>query len=145
MRDKKVLGLAEAQVAIQAMIEEAIKDPGKPMAIAIADDRGDIVSFVRMDGALVLYGKMAIKKAYTSAMMRRNTRAGIERRQKQVWGMLEPVRDEFTLIPGGVVITEPGETVVYGGIGASGRAADEDETLALVGLKALQDFLWPSP
>jgi len=145
MRDKKVLGLAEAQVAIQAMIEEATKDPGKPMAIAIADDRGDIVSFVRMDGALVLHGKMAIKKAYTSAMMRRNTRAGIEQRQKQVWGMLEPVRDEFTLIPGGVVIAEPGGTVVYGGIGASGRAADEDEALALVGLKALQDFLWPAP
>ena len=142
MYDKKVLGLSEVQVAIQAIIEEASKEPSKPVAIAVADQRGDVISLVRMDGGRVFHMQMVIRKAYTSAMMRRNTRKGIEIRQKTEWAKYEPVRDELTVAPGGVPITQPGdETVVYGGIGVGGRAADEDETLAYLGLKALQDFL----
>jgi cob(I)alamin adenosyltransferase len=114
------------------------------MAIAVADDRGDIISFVRMDGARPRFGEMAIKKAYTSAYNGRDTRKALEMRQKWDWGAYEPVGNDFTVIPGGLAIVKPGEAVVYGGIGTSGRAADEDEALALVGLKALQDFLWPS-
>ena len=144
MRDKKVLGLAEAQVATQAIIEEASKDPSRPMAVAVADDRGDVISFVRMDGARPRLCEMAIKKAYTSSYLARDTRKVLEMRQKWDWGIYEPVGNDMTVIPGGLAIVKPGETVVYGGIGTSGRSADEDEALAFVGLKALQNLLWPS-
>ena len=144
MYDKKVLGLAEAQVAIKAIIEEASKEPSRPMAIAIADDSGNLVSFVRMDGARPRLGEMAIKKAYTSSYLARDSRKVLETRSKWDWGAYEPVGNDMTVIPGGLAIVKPGETTVYGAIGTSGRLPDEDETLAFVGLKALQNFLWPS-
>jgi uncharacterized protein GlcG (DUF336 family) len=144
MYDKKVLGLEEAEVAVRAIIEEASKDPSRPMAIAVVDDRGDIISFVRMDGARPLNSEMATKKAYTSAFMRLDTRKWLERRQKEDYGKYEPVGADRTLVAGGLAIIKPDEAVVYGGIGTSGRKPNEDEDLAFVGLKALQNFLWPS-
>ena len=145
MFDKRVIGLREAQLAIEAIIKEASKDSGRPIAVAVTDDRGDLISFVRMDGARPRYGDMAIKKAYTSSYNGRDTRKSLENRQKWDWGAYEPVDSDTTVVPGGIAIVKPGETTVYGGIGTScSRSADEEEALALVGLKALQTFLWPS-
>ena len=139
--DKRVIGLREAQLAIEAIIKEASKDSGRPIAVAVTDDRGDLISFVRMDGARPRYGDMAIKKAYTSSYNGRDTRKSLENRQKWDWGVYEPVGNDSTVVPGGLAIVKPGEEVVYGGIGTSGRSSDEDEALALVGLKALQNIL----
>ena len=40
-------------------------------------------------------------------------------------------------VQGGVVILHPGSGSIMGGIGVSGLAAQEDEDLAKIGLKAL--------
>lgn len=145
MYDKKVLGLAEAQAAVQAMIEEASKDRSRPVAIAVTDDRGDLIALVRMDGGKPLFVDIAISKAYTSAVMRRDTRKYLEFWRQQDCADHQPIFSGMSVIPGGVAITKLGETVVYGGIGVSGKpSGDEDETLAFVGLKALRDLLWPS-
>lgn len=143
MYDKKILGLAEAERATQAIIEEASKDPSSPCAVAISDCNGHLVYLARMDGAPWHAVIMAIKKAYTAARMRRDTRWVLEYVKKQGWDD-SAFGIETTPIPGGVSIVEPSGTVSYGGIGISGRPADLDEVLAFVGLKALQDFLWPS-
>jgi glc operon protein GlcG len=145
MYDKKVLGLAEAQVAIQAVLEDAAKDPSQPISVAIADDKGDLISLARMDGAPETTTEMAVKKAYSAAKVRGNTRDFGQHRRKSEYGDLEPIPPDKTIIPGGVAIIKPGEQrVVYGGIGTSGTPAERDEELAFIGLKALQDFLWPS-
>ena len=145
MNDKKILTLIEAQVVIKAIIEEASKDSGRPIAIAVTDDRGDLISFVRMDGARPRFGVRAIRKAYSAAYNGRDTRKSLENRQKWDWGAYEPVDSDTTVVPGGIAIVKPGETTVYGGIGTScSRSADEEEALALVGLKALQTFIWQS-
>ena len=47
MYDKKILGLAEAERAAQAIIEEASKDPSSPCAVAISDCNGHLVYLAR--------------------------------------------------------------------------------------------------
>ena len=59
---------------------------------------------------------------------------------------------EYTTIPGGEPVFDPrgeskgtGESPheVIGAVGTSGRLSAEDEEIALIGVKVLQDILWP--
>jgi len=53
---------------------------------------------------------------------------------------------DTTPVPGGVFVVKPGEVslkkIGFGGIGVSGRTSEEDEALAIVGLKTLQKSIW---
>lgn len=150
MYERKVIGLAEAEVAVKAIIEEASKTD-IPVTAAIVDHDGILVYLARMDRATWSSVVMAIKKAYSSAKVRNHTRAVGQFIQKMGWGdMGSAFGTDVTVIPGGLSVTEPvegpinpGRHVCYGGIGVSGRPADDDEALAKVGLKALQDVVWP--
>jgi len=150
MYERKVIGLAEAEVAAKAIIEEASKSD-VPITVAIVDHDGILVYLARMDRATWGNVTMAIKKAHSAAKVRNHTRAVGQFIQKMGWGdMGSAFGTDVTVIPGGLSITEPvegpidpGRHVCYDGIGISGRPADEDEALAKVGLKALQDFVWP--
>ena len=147
MYEKKFLGLTEADVAVQAIIKEASKDPSRPITVVIMDSRGDMITLVRMDSGKALYNDWATKKANHSATMGTDTRQFFKNRMNKElsgdWGAHEPPGEGRTYVPGGVAIIEPGApTIVYGGIGVSGRKADEDEALAYIGLKALQEYLW---
>jgi uncharacterized protein GlcG (DUF336 family) len=146
--DNKVLELEDAEVAVQAIIKEASKSPGRPVAIAVADDKGDLIMLVRMTRTKQFFAYMATKKAHTSGVLGGDTRMLLGVYQREEFGKFETLSADMTLIPGGVAIIEPGKTagpqaVAYGGIGISGRSADEDEALAFVGLKALQSSVWP--
>ena len=150
MYERQVLGLDEAQKAVQAMIEEAKAPKGSslPMSVAITDYEGHLICLARMDGSRDFNVSMAIRKAYTAAQWRRNTTAVGEVMQRNKWNLTE-FGTEYTVVPGGVAIVKPGEEKVYGAtygaIGVGGRVpAAEDEAIALVGLKAIQDALWPS-
>ncbi len=147
MSQKEVLSLSQARAAIEAALLEASKEQGRPMAVAVVDEWGDLVYFGRMDGAYPLFVHMAIIKAYTASRMLRDTAAFAERdhelgRELATWG-----DDRLTYIRGGQCIVKPGEGfipgnpnkgTVIGGIGASGRAPEEDEMIALAGLKAIK-------
>lgn len=146
MYEVKSVGLAEAEVAGKAIVQEASKS-GRPVVVAIVAPDGYLVYLARMDRTPWHAVYMAIRKAYSSARMRSNTRGTGEYLKKNGWIDLGSSHGtDVTLVPGGVSIVEPGEgkeRTSYGGIGISGRLADEDEALALVGLKALQKYLWP--
>jgi len=149
MYERKTIGLVEARKAVEAMIQEASKEPNRPMAVAVLDDRGDLVCFEKMDGASKLFGDMAIRKAYTAVQARNNT-GELQERFKSIGASVAWFGPDYTLMWGGQVITEPGEYVpfrskIYGSIGASGRhAATEDAAMAKLGVKAIQSILWPS-
>jgi len=138
MIERKTLGLAEAEKAIQAMLEEAAKDL-RPMAVAVVDAWGNLISFARMDGASPLMARMATNKAYTASSF------GIDTRNINQWfkGSGKDISwyddHRLTVVHGGVCVRS-GNTVV-GGIGASGRHEDEDEALAIVGKESLTDYL----
>jgi uncharacterized protein GlcG (DUF336 family) len=137
-----VLGLDEARAAVDAIIAEAAKEPGRPIAVAVVDDRGDPVCSARMDKGLPLFSHMAMNKAYSAARMARDTLTTDKRMRKDgielsVWG-----DNRITTLQGGVcIIKPPGQEwptgTLLGGIGVSGREREEDERLAFVGLKAM--------
>jgi len=137
MIERKSLGLAEAQKAVQAMLEEASKG-GRPMSVAVVDALGTLLGFARMDGASPLTARMAMNKAYTAASF------GIDTRNVNEWfkGAGKDVAwyddHRLTVVHGGVCIRSG--DVLVGAIGTSGRHEDEDEALALVGKKALEEI-----
>jgi len=135
MIEKKSIGLAEAEKAVRAMIEEAGKDP-RPMSVAVVDAWGALLSFARMDGAGALTARMAQNKAYTSASFGNETR-GINTWFKGA-GKDVAWYDDHRLTPihGGVCVRSG--KILIGAIGTSGRHEDEDEALALVGKAAIE-------
>lgn len=151
MFQREVLGLKEAQAALAAILEEAQKMPERPVAAAIVDDQGEVVCAFRMDGATPMFNYMALKKAKSSATTGHNTRDWLAFLKKREYTADDFV-PEATRIPGGVAIAAPegdqrkealpGERIVFGGIGVSGRSGNEDEALSLIGLAAIQKAVW---
>jgi uncharacterized protein GlcG (DUF336 family) len=139
MYDRKVLGLAEAEKAVKAVVEEASKG-GRPMSVAVLDPWGNLISFVRMDGAGPLTARMAMNKAYTAASFGMDTR--------MFFGWLKQADKDIawyddhrlTAVYGGIVIRDK-NGIPVGAIGTSGRTQEEDEELALVGKKALEGVI----
>ena len=71
---KPVLSLEEARRAMDRMLQEAQqKFQNRPVAIAIVDDQGELVSFARQDRCAPQPPTIARKKAYTAARTRSNT------------------------------------------------------------------------
>ena len=135
MFDKTVLGLDEARRALEAMIAAASQEPDRPVAFAVADPDGNLILYAHMDHAGHLPRDMAARKAYTSARMGANTGAWGARMGKAGIDLGDLGDPRYTGFAGGVCVRVGG--AVVGGIGVSGRAADEDEVLAQIGASAI--------
>jgi uncharacterized protein GlcG (DUF336 family) len=122
------LSFEAAYRLLDALLQSAAMDGGKPVAIAVVDDRGDLVAFGRLDGTPVRSVTIAINKAYTACRARQSTAdlaATLARAQRGVEVYTDP---RFTTFPGGVPLTSPDGTVL-GAVGISGRAPEDDEAL----------------
>ena len=137
MYDEAMLGLTEARKAIQAMLDEAIKEPDRPVAMAVVDGNGRLVEFARMDRCRLLPQQLAYKKAYTAATMRSDTGALAERFKSMGRSVSDFGDPNMAAVQGGVAIQRPSDEVFLGGIGISGLRADEDEALARIGVQAM--------
>jgi glc operon protein GlcG len=147
MYKKEVLGLDQALAAVMAALAEAKKEPGHPVAIAVADERGDLIAYAAMDGAYPLYKYMAIHKAYTAARMQRDTAQFDEWLRETgkdiaTWG-----DSKYTRQHGGLCIVKPDrgylprnprQGTVLGGIGVAGLVSVDDLRIAQAGLNAIQ-------
>jgi uncharacterized protein GlcG (DUF336 family) len=123
-----------AQRAIDVMLATAQRE-GYCIAIAIADENGDFIALARMDDAYLRWGRNARRKAYTSAIMGRDTQALYEELQKRKRSLLEYGEPEFTTLPGGVAVYAG--TRCIGAIGVTGAVRGNDEALAREGVAAL--------
>jgi glc operon protein GlcG len=132
-----VLSFEEARRAMDRMLQEATKSPNRPVAIAIVDDQGELVSFARLDQCAPQPRVIARKKAYTAARTRTDTKAYADRLKSQGRSVTEFGDPNLLAAQGGVVITNPADQSVLGGIGVSGLSAEEDEALARIGLSAI--------
>ena len=74
MQTKSVLGQAEADTIVEAARAEASKH-GWAVAIALVDDGGHPLALARLDGASPVSAYIAIEKARTSALGRRESKA----------------------------------------------------------------------
>lgn len=129
------LTYARANACIDAIFQRAASDGGRPVAVAIVDEHGDLIAFGRMEGAPVRAAAIAPNKAYSAARLERDT---------DTWGkQLADGHQEgswfgdprYCGLPGGLAIREGSEVV--GGIGISGRTGAEDKELAVFGMTKL--------
>lgn len=137
MYDEAVIGLTEARKAMQAMLDEAVKEPDRPVAIAIVDGYGRLVEFARMDRCRFIPQQLAYKKAYTAAVMRSDTAAVAERFKSMGRSVSDFGDPNMAAVQGGVAIQRPSDEVFLGGIGVSGLRAEEDEAMARIGVQAM--------
>ncbi len=137
MYDKPMLSLDQTRKAMDAMLGQATKEPDRPLAIAIVDDQGSLLSYARMDHCRVIPQRMAIRKAYTCAVTGQDSNAYADRLKSQGRSVAEMGDPQLAAVQGGVVVLDSATGAILGGIGVSGLAAEEDEDLARVGLQAL--------
>lgn len=119
-----------SQEAIK-MLGHAIVEAGKinkHIAIAVCGPEGELIAFLRMDGASPAASVIAQNKAYTAARDRKSTKHMGEfmhenNRPPAFWG-----DSGITGFGGGVPVVQEGKTI--GGIGISGLSEEEDERIA---------------
>jgi glc operon protein GlcG len=133
---KSVLSLDDARRAMDRMLQDALKAPGRPVAIAICDDQGELVAFARMDKCALLPLTVARKKAYTAARTRTDTKAFADRLKSMGRSAIEFGDPNLLAVQGGVAIVAA-DGATLGGIGVSGLAAEEDEAIARIGLSVI--------
>lgn len=121
------MNLFLAQQFISASLEEA-RLRKLPIAVAIVDAHGELMSFVRTDKCALHAGVLAPNKAYTAARDRQKSSslglwAKTTGKDMGYW-----TDNRITGIAGGMPITLDGK--IIGAIGISGLSEEEDELLA---------------
>ncbi|MEU0495385.1 heme-binding protein [Mycobacterium sp. NPDC006124] len=127
--------LASATKVVEAAIAKAT-EIGQPMNIAVVDDGGHLVAFVRMDGAIKASIDISTRKARTSILMNAPTAALMPLVQPgaELYG-LEQLSGGLVIFGGGMLLTD-GDTVI-GAIGVSAGSVEQDITVAEAGAAAI--------
>jgi uncharacterized protein GlcG (DUF336 family) len=120
--------------ATDAVFAEAAKD-NRDMAFAVVDEAGGLVYGIRDTNTATRVLTHAIRKAYTSATMRRDTitfRDEDKRAEKTLadWGDIN-----LTHLVGGVVLKVDGAW--FGGMAVGGNSTERDDEIARIALKIL--------
>jgi glc operon protein GlcG len=133
MLTKHVLGVAETTQILAAARAEAEKNQWA-VTIAVADDGGHLLGLLRLDGCAPVGAYIAVEKARTAALGRRES--------KVYEDMINGGRTAFLSAPlsgaleGGVPVIVDGQ--VIGTVGVSGVKADQDAQVAKAGAAALK-------
>ena len=134
---KEVLSLEQVRQSMNAMLEAALKEPDRPIAIAILDDNTNLLNYARMDGCRLNPQGVAIRKAYTAVMFGQNSSDFAQRLKNENRQVTDFGNPSLVAVKGGVVVMSSNGDIL-GGIGVSGLTAEEDEEIALIGLNALE-------
>ena len=103
---------------------------GVRLAAVVVDRGGNTVACMRMDGAQLGAGSLALDKAVTAVSFGYPTRAWLTSSAPggSDWGLAHTLGGRAIVFPGGLPIFSPAGLV--GGIGVSGTASDVDEACA---------------
>lgn len=133
MKNTVELEFADVSTIAAAALAEARKNQWA-VTVAIVDAGGHLLSLQRMDGAAPMSAHVAIAKANSSAVGRRNT--------KSLEDMINGGRTAFLsvraldgMLEGGLPIMHNGQCL--GAVGVSGVKASEDAQVAQAGIDAL--------
>jgi glc operon protein GlcG len=136
--DVKMLTLEGARTIIAAAALEARRLDAPGGAIAVVDDGGHILAVERWDNTFPAASQISIGKARTAALFRKQTKVFEDAINKGRTAMTALPDTVLTPLQGGVPIVAGGR--VIGAVGVSGAAsAQQDEELAIAGIKALTD------
>src|ERR1700755_1167135 len=127
--------LEDARRSIAAA-EKKAKEIGQPMNIAVADEGGNLVSHVRMDGAWLGSIDISINKAFTSRALDITTKDLATHSQSggQFFGIHVSNGGRVMIFAGGIPLKRDGKVV--GAIGVSGGSGDQDHAVAEAGAAA---------
>ncbi|HEX7251093.1 MAG TPA: heme-binding protein [Burkholderiales bacterium] len=131
MKTRPALTLADCEKIAAAALVQARRNNWN-VAIAILDDGGHLLHFVRMDGASPASAGIAVDKGRTAAISRRSSGTWQERIKSRPEMLKMP---GILPVQGGLPILADGTCV--GGVGVSGVQSHEDEQIAQAGIDAL--------
>jgi glc operon protein GlcG len=136
MQTLHTIDYSEAQRAVDLIVENALQMK-KAVSVAIADAHGDVICFVRMDGAPVSSIKVAMNKAWTAARERKSTKEiGEKVRHPEKGHDIGYFGDpQYVGWGGGLPIWKNGEVV--GAVAVSGLSSNEDIALATLGVESI--------
>ena len=132
MKTRPELTLPDCERIAAAAVAEAHKHQWN-VAIAILDDGGHLLHFLRMDGATPANAAIALDKARTAALSRRTSGSWEERVKAGRISMLK--MPGILPVQGGVPILVEGTCI--GAVGVSGVQSHEDEQIAQAGIDVL--------
>ena len=132
MRTIPTIDYSEAKRAVDLIVEKA-RDMQKAVVVAVADCRGELIAFARMDGAPIASVVIAQNKAWTAARAAKPTQEIGERvrhpeRGHDIAYYGDP---RFVGWGGGIPVWKNGEVAGAGGV--SGLSGSEDASLASLG------------
>ena len=109
---------------------------GQPMNIAVADEGGNLVAHIRMDGGWFGSVDVAINKAFTSSAFDISTKDLATHAQSggQFFGVHASNHGRIMIFAGGIPLRRDGKSV--GAIGVSGGSAEQDQAVAEAGAAA---------
>jgi uncharacterized protein GlcG (DUF336 family) len=106
------------------------------MNIAVADEGGNLVAHVRMDGAWIGSVDISIKKAFTSRAFDIATKDLAKHSQSggQFFGIHASNGGRIMIFAGGIPLKRDGKVV--GAVGVSGGSGEQDHAVAEAGAAA---------
>jgi uncharacterized protein GlcG (DUF336 family) len=116
--------------AVRAVIDAALA----PVSVFVVDDHGELVAAAAMDGAAPDTRLNAERKAYTAARSDATTTSALAAKVRDEPAELASFDPRFIFFKGGVAAFSGGRRV--GAVGVSGLPGEEDERLALLGIRA---------
>lgn len=129
MRQQQSASLEDARRVIAAG-EEAARDLGQPMNIAVVDAGGNLIAHERMDGAWIGSVDISINKAFTARAFDIATDALAPNAQPghQFYGIQGSNGGRIMIFAGGVPLVSNG--TVVGAVGVSGGDGKQDQAVA---------------
>ncbi len=127
------LSLAQANAILSECLAVRQREGLLPLAVAVLDAGGQLLTFQREDGCGILRYDIAFGKAWAALGMGMSTRLIRDRlaNRPAFQSALASVSDgRFIPVPGGVLILNAQSTVI-GSVGVSGDASDRDEYCAI--------------
>ncbi len=123
------MSLEIVQNLLSKAIEQANNEFKRPVSVAVCDNHGLLLAFMRMPGATLRSVPHAQKKAYTAAFMGIDTDAFAERLKRENVPISFFGDEQITGLAGGVVLRDS-SGVVVGAAGVSGLTPPEDQSIA---------------
>lgn len=134
MPSRHEIRLAEAKQVVDAIAEELV-DRDLGAAVAVVDNHGELVAFLKSDGCPLASINNAVNKAFTSAREGVPSRAIGESSRDEGFPLTNFGDPRYIGWGGGLPIIREG--AVVGAVGVSGLSEDDDIALAQTGLDSL--------
>ncbi len=117
-----------------AIVRHVLDHASGPVSVIVADDHGEVVASLRMDGAALDTELNARRKAYTAARSDATTTRALAEKVSSAPTELASFDPFYSFFLGGVAIFAEGERI--GAVGVSGLPGEVDERLALEAITA---------